>query len=135
MLCYAAFARQDTEGNQALITLYGIRNCDTVKKARKWLEANNIDYRFHDFREDGLEQAAVASWLAELGWENLVNKRSTSWKALSEQERLAMDDASALTAILAQPTLIKRPLMDTGHERFTGFAVTTYREIFNRHTL
>lgn len=118
-----------------MITLYGIKNCDTVKKARKWLELHSIEYQFHDFREDGLEPAAVEAWLAELGWENLVNKRSTSWKALDEQARLNMDAASALPAILAQPTLIKRPLMDTGHERFTGFSAANYQKIFNQHTL
>ena len=118
-----------------MITLYGIKNCDTVKKARKWLEVHGIEYQFHDFREDGLEQEAVQGWLAELGWESLLNKRSTSWKALDEQARSSMDQGSALTAILAQPTLIKRPLMDTGHERFTGFSAANYAKIFNRHTL
>ena len=118
-----------------MITLYGIKNCDTVKKARKWLEAHSVDYRFHDFRGDGLEQEAVAAWLAELGWENLVNKRSTSWKALDEQARQNMDEDAALEAILLQPTLIKRPLLDTGHERFTGFSAADYQKIFNKHTL
>ena len=118
-----------------MITLYGIKNCDTVKKARKWLELHSVDYQFHDFRDDGLERDAVQAWLAELGWETLVNKRSTSWKALDEQQRESMDEASALAAILQQPTLIKRPLLDTGHERFTGFSADNYQKIFNRHTL
>jgi Spx/MgsR family transcriptional regulator len=118
-----------------LITLYGIKNCDTVKKARNWLDLHGIEYRFHDFREDGLEAAAVSAWLAELGWEQLVNKRSTSWKALDARDRETMDEKSALRAIMAQPTLIKRPLLDTGHERFTGFSAANYQQIFNRHTL
>ena len=118
-----------------MITLYGIKNCDTVKKARKWLEDHAVDYQFHDFRSDGLEQDAVQGWLAELGWQNLVNKRSNSWKALDEQTRNDMDEQSALAAILEQPTLIKRPLLDTGHERFTGFSADSYQKIFNRHTL
>ena len=118
-----------------MITLYGIKNCDTVKKARKWLELHGVDYQFHDFRTDGLERDAVQAWLVELGWETLVNKRSTSWKALDEQQRESMDEASALTAILEQPTLIKRPLLDTGHERFTGFSADNYQKTFNRHTL
>ena len=118
-----------------MITLYGIKNCDTVKKARKWLEAHGVDYQFHDFRVDGLEREAVQGWLAELGWQNLVNKRSTSWKSLDEQSRDNMDEPSALDAILQQPTLIKRPLLDTGHERFTGFSAASYESIFNRHTL
>ena len=118
-----------------MITLYGIKNCDTVKKARTWLEIHGVDYQFHDFRTDGLEQTAVQAWLAELGWQNLVNKRSTSWKALDEQTRNDMDEQSALAAILEQPTLIKRPLLDTGHERFTGFSAASYQKIFNQHTL
>ena len=118
-----------------LITLYGIKNCDTVKKARKWLDDHGIEYAFHDVREDGLTEAMVGEWLAELGWELLVNKRSTSWKALDAAERDAMDDNSALAAIMRQPTLIKRPLLDTGAQRFTGFAANRYDAIFSQHTL
>ena len=119
----------------SVITLYGIKNCDTVKKARKWLETQGIEHRFHDFREDGLKRAQVASWLADLGWESLVNRRSTSWKALTPEQRESMDDAAALEAIIEQPTLIKRPLLDTGHELHCGFAPDNYAKIFNRHTL
>jgi arsenate reductase len=118
-----------------LIVLYGIKNCDTVKKARKWLDLHGIDYRFHDFREDGLERDAVERWLDELGWENLVNRRSTSWKALDESTRNSMDERSALAAIMSQPTLIKRPLLDTGHQRFSGFSAAGYQKIFSQHTL
>lgn len=77
----------------------------------------------------------MQAWLAELGWQNLVNKRSTSWKALDERQRDDMDEESALAAIMERPTLIKRPLLDTGHERFTGFCAANYQKIFNRHTL
>ena len=118
-----------------MITVYGIKNCDTVKKARKWLEARDIEYTFHDLREDGLSREQVQAWLAELGWETLVNRRSTSWKALDENRRNSMDEASALEAILEQPTLIKRPLLDTGHERHCGFSAAGYQSIFNHHTL
>jgi len=118
-----------------LITLYGIKNCDTVKKARRWLEQHQIDYNFHDFRQDGLQQDAVETWLDELGWETLVNRRSTSWKQLSPQQRETMDRQSALAAIMEQPTLIKRPLLDTGSNRHVGFSAGDYREIFHQHTL
>ncbi len=118
-----------------MITLYGIKNCDTVKRARQWLADHGIEYQFHDFRADGVDRAALQGWIAELGWENLVNRRSTSWKALDPAARAAMDAESAMTAILEQPTLIKRPLLDTGHERFTGFSSADYQKIFNRHTL
>lgn len=118
-----------------MVTLYGIKNCDTVKKARRWLDQHGVDYTFHDFREDGLERDTVREWLAELGWENLLNRRSTSWKKLDQATRDAMDDMSALAAIMDQPTLIKRPLLDIGHERHAGFSAALYAGIFNRHTL
>lgn len=118
-----------------MITVYGIKNCDTVKKARKWLDARSIDYAFHDVREDGLERQAVAQWIDELGWENVVNKRSTSWKALDQKARENMDADSALDAVMSQPTLIKRPLLDTGKARYTGFSAASYTKIFGAHNL
>jgi Spx/MgsR family transcriptional regulator len=118
-----------------LITLYGIKNCDTVKKARKWLETEGIDYQFHDFREDGTSRDQVAGWLQELGWETVVNKRSTTWKGLSADQRDTMDATSALEVILDQPTLIKRPVLDTGNERIIGFKAADYANLFNQHTL
>ena len=118
-----------------MITLYGIRNCDTVKKARKWLDTHGVEYRYHDFREDGLDEAMVAAWIEELGWQNLLNRRSPSWKALSEQARLNMDEEAARKAVMLHPTLIKRPLLDTGQQRYTGFSAASYAKIFDAHTL
>ena len=118
-----------------MITLYGIKNCDTVKKARRWLDDQGVDYAFHDFRQQGLTSAQVEAWLAELGWQDLVNRRSTSWKSLDEQTRESMDETGALAAILEQPTLIKRPLLDTGKQRFVGFSAASYEKIFSQHTL
>jgi len=118
-----------------MITVYGISNCDTVKKARRWLELHNVEYRFHDLRQDGISAAQVQAWLAELGWETLVNKRSTTWKELPVTIRESMDDNSALTAILQHPTLIKRPLLDIGHERHCGFSEKTWGPVFQRHNL
>jgi len=118
-----------------LITLYGISNCDTVKLARRWLDAHGIEYRFHDFRADGIEPAQVRAWLDELGWETLVNRRSTSWKQLDAATRTGMDNQRALAAIMAQPTLVKRPLLDTGHQRHAGFTAADYQRLFRAHTL
>lgn len=118
-----------------MITLYGIPNCDTVKKARRWLDEHGVEYRFHDFREDGLDAGQVKAWVQELGWEALLNKRSTSWKALDPATREAMDNTAAVAAALESPTLIKRPLLDTGHQRFTGFSGDMYRKILGQHTL
>ena len=118
-----------------MTTMYGIKNCDTVRKARKWLDINGIDYQYHDFREDGLDQDAVAGWIDELGWQNLLNRRSASWKALDEDARQNMNEESAHKAVLLHPTLIKRPLLDTGKQRYTGFSAASYAKIFNAHTL
>jgi len=118
-----------------LITLYGIKNCDSVKKARRWLDERGIEYQFHDFRADGLSSESVQAWIEELGWETLINRRSTSWKQLTAQVRDSMDARSARDAILKQPTLIKRPLLDIGHARITGFSADSYEKIFARHTL
>lgn len=107
------------------ITLYGIKNCDSVKKARTWLANENIDYHFHDFRTDGLDGQQVQVWLNELGLE-LINKRSTSWKALDEKTRETLSLDTAIELILAQPTLIKRPLLDTGTQRLIGFSEARY---------
>jgi Spx/MgsR family transcriptional regulator len=124
-----------TQWKIIVITLYGIKNCDTVRKARKWLDTHNIDYQFHDFREDGLDSDAVAAWIDELGWQNLLNRRSQSWKTLDEDTRASMDDEAAHKAVLMHPTLIKRPLLDTGEQRYTGFSAANYAKIFNAHTL
>ena len=118
-----------------MVILYGIKNCDSVKKARKWLDNRTVDYEFHDLRTDGLPAESVEQWLKELGWETLINKRSTSWKQLDAETRKNMNTETAKAAIMAQPTLIKRPLLDTGHSRFTGFLAENYEKIFTQHTL
>lgn len=114
----------------ATTTLYGIKNCDTVKKARKWLDQAKVDYTFHDFREDGLDKKQARQWLDALGWETLVNKRSTTWKQLDSAQREAMDKSSALQAILKHPTLIKRPLLDLQGNYYVGFKESEYQQLF-----
>lgn len=115
--------------------LYGIKNCDTVKKARAWLDQHHIEYRFHDFRSDGLELKQTQSWLQELGVDTLINKRSTTWKQLDEKTRSGITVSNAAALLTVQPTLIKRPLLDIGHQRFVGFSETMYHDIFKTHTL
>lgn len=114
-----------------MTVLYGIKNCDTVKKARKWLTDSQVNYQFHDFREDGLSEQQVQQWLDELGWETLVNKRSTTWKTLDEATRNKLDNHRAVALILSNPTLIKRPLLDTGKQRYVGFKSEQYQTLFN----
>jgi arsenate reductase len=113
-----------------MITLYGIKNCDTVKKARAWLEQHNIVYQFHDFRADGLDEPQVKAWINELGLDTLVNKRSTTWKDLDEATKNQFE-ANAAQVITANPTLIKRPLLDTGKHKQVGFKDAEYSKIFN----
>lgn len=115
--------------------LYGIKNCDTVKKARAWLDQHHIEYRFHDFRADGLELKQVQSWLQELGVDALINKRGTTWKQIDEKTRNSLTTTNAAALIAVHPTLIKRPLLDIGHQRFVGFSEDMYRDIFKTHTL
>ena len=97
-----------------MLTLYGIPNCDTVRKARKWLTARGVDYRFHDFRKDGLDSAVLRRWAAAVGWESLLNRRGQTWRKLDAgvRERESMDEAAALEWMAREPTLIKRPVVE-----------------------
>ena len=113
-----------------MVTLYGIHNCDTVKKTRAWLEERGIAYTFHDWRKDGLNPVWLRSWLDEFGWETLVNRKSTTWRNLPEQTRDNMDEAIALAVMEDQPTLIKRPLLEMSTRRVVGFSPDAYRQLF-----
>lgn len=98
-----------------MTTLYGITNCDTVKRARAWLDEHGVAYRFHDFKKEGVPEAQLDQWLRAPGWEALVNRRGTTWRRLDEATRAGVVDAlSARTALLANPSLIKRPVVDWG---------------------
>jgi arsenate reductase len=105
-----------------VITLYGIKNCDTCRKARKWLTDEGIEHKFHDFRVDGLDEATVGNWAAELGWETLLNRRGTTWRKIPEADREGVDGASAAKLMTDNPTLIKRPVFDLGASRVVGFS-------------
>ena len=111
------------------IILYGIHNCDTVKKARQWLDQHSVSYKFHDFRKDGLSADQIKVWIDKLGWTALVNKRSTTWKTLDHSVRDTLNDQSAIEVILASPTLIKRPLLVVGEHCCTGFKVADYQAL------
>ncbi|MFU8837319.1 MAG: ArsC family reductase [Thiohalomonadaceae bacterium] len=113
-----------------MTTLYGIKNCDTVKKARKWLDQHSIDYRFHDFRQDGLEPAQLHTWSQAVGWETLLNRRGTTWRQLNQAEREEIDEDHALMLMHDLPTLIKRPVLEYQDEVVVGFTEKRYAEIF-----
>lgn len=118
-----------------MTTLYGIKNCDTVKKAKKWLDDNEKDYIFHDFRSDGLDISAINKWLKSVPQDKLVNKRSATWKQLSDQEK-ALFESDVLTLeakqlILGKPTLIKRPVLADNESVTVGFKESEYLSFFN----
>ncbi|MFC1602469.1 ArsC family reductase [Pseudomonadota bacterium] len=113
-----------------MITLYGIPNCDTVRKARRWLDAHEINYQFHNFRKEGLTELLLQNWVTELGWETLINRRGTSWRKLPEQERDGINQSTAIQLMLENPTLIKRPILDVGTSRHVGFSEAQYQELF-----
>ena len=110
-----------------MIVLYGIKNCDTVKKARHWLDNRSIDYQFHDFRVDGLSSTLLEALIAQSDWESLLNRRSTSWRELTDAQKLNVDKTSAVQLMLDKPTLIKRPVLDTGTKILIGFTPEYYQ--------
>lgn len=115
------------------ITLYGIPNCDTVKKARTWLAEQQQPFEFHDFKKQGLSAELVAAWLEQLDWQVLINKKGTTWRALPEARRAAVNDAaSALALILEAPTLVKRPLLARAGRYTVGFSPAQYQQIFGQ---
>ena len=108
-------------------TLYGIKNCDTVKKARQWLDQNGVAYQFHDFRTDGLTLAKLNDFAARLDWNILLNRSSTSWRQLNVEQQSALTLEKALLLMLNTPTLIKRPILDTGDKLIIGFKAAHYQ--------
>lgn len=106
--------------------MYGIKNCDTVKKARTWLDGKGIVYRFHDFRVDGLDAPTLALWRDALGWEKLLNKSSTTFRGLPDDDRNGLDAEKAAALMLAYPTMIKRPVLDVDGRFMVGFKPALY---------
>lgn len=104
------------------ITLYGIPNCATVKKARSWLDASCVSYQFHDFKKNGVPMEHLQAWIAAVGWEHLVNRQGTTWRKLAPAQQAAVTDAASASALmLAQPSVIKRPVVDWGDATTVGF--------------
>lgn len=114
-----------------MIELYGIRGCDTMKKALAWLDEHGIAYRFHDYRRDGLDADRLRAWVAELGWEAMINRRGTTWRNLPAAVREQLDTEQAIALMLEQPALIRRPLLDTGSLRHLGFSATDYQRLLD----
>ena len=109
-----------------MITLYGIKNCDTMKKARVWLEGQGVAHTFHDYKASGIDRASLTRWVGEHGWETVLNRAGTTFRALPEADRQGLDADRAITLMLAQPSMIKRPVLDLGGRTIIGFKPEIY---------
>ncbi len=112
------------------ITLYGIPNCDTVKKARDWLTSHGVAYAFHDYRKSGIDRARLAGWVAALGWEVVLNRAGTTFRKLADAERGDLDGDKAITLMIAQPSMIKRPVMEYPGGLLVGFKPEAWTQAF-----
>ncbi|MGJ5078869.1 ArsC family reductase [Bradyrhizobium sp. HKCCYLS3013] len=108
------------------ITIYGIKNCDTMKKARAWLDDHGVAYDFHDYKIAGIDKAKLKAWSDELGWEVLLNRAGTTFKKLPDADKDGLTESKAIALMLAQPSMIKRPVLDLGGRRVVGFKPDLY---------
>ncbi|MGF1680473.1 ArsC family reductase [Photobacterium makurazakiensis] len=109
---------------------YGIKNCDTVKKMKKWMEAENIQFSFHDYRVNGLDRDMLVQFEAQLGWEAMVNKRGTTYRQLSDEQKAGLNQETAIELMLEFPAMIKRPLLVHNDSYHLGFKPAQYQQIF-----
>ncbi len=110
------------------ITIYGIKNCDTMKKARSWLDARKIAYEFHDYKAAGIERSVLEGWAKKVGWETLLNRQGTTFKKLPDASKAGLDEAKAIALMLAQPSMIKRPVLEIGGKLTVGFTPEVYAQ-------
>lgn len=107
-------------------TLYGIKNCDTVKKARAWLDAHDVAYDFHDYKSAGIDRARLERWCGKLGWEIVLNRAGTTFRKLPDADKEGLTERKAIALMLAQPSMIKRPILDNGRKLLAGFRPDEY---------
>ncbi len=112
------------------VTIYGIKNCDTMKKARAWLDGRGIAYRFHDYKTEGIDATSLERFVATLGWETVLNRAGTTFRKLPEAERQDLDAARAIALMQAQPSMIKRPILDRDGALTAGFKPEIYESLF-----
>ena len=118
----------DTQSSMSKANLFGIKNCDTMKKAFNWLSENGVDYEFTDYKKAGVAAAHLADWSQRAGWETLLNKRGLTWKKLTDAERTDVNETKAIELMAQYPSLIKRPVLDTGRQLIIGFTPENYAE-------
>jgi len=112
------------------ITIYGIKNCDTMKKARAWLDGHGVAYGFHDYKAAGIERGCLEGWAAKVGWENLLNRTGTTFRKLPDKDKEGLTERKAIALMIAQPSMIKRPVLDVGGKLLVGFKPEYYQDIF-----
>jgi arsenate reductase len=112
-----------------LVTVYGIKNCDTMKKARAWLDKHGVDYVFHDYKISGIERARLEGWVKKMGWEILLNRAGTTFKKLADKDKEGLTEKKAIALMLAQPSMIKRPVLELARGKLlVGFKPEQYEE-------
>jgi arsenate reductase (glutaredoxin) len=114
------------------VTIYGIPNCDTMKKARAWLDGHGVAYEFHDYKKAGIDGQRLATWSRQVGWETLLNRAGTTFRKLPDADKQDVTERKAIDLMLAQPSLIKRPVLDLGGKLLVGFKPEIYGEAFKR---
>jgi arsenate reductase len=112
------------------VTIYGIKNCDTMKKARAWLDGRGIAYDFHDYKSAGIERGTLEGWAHDAGWETLLNRAGMTFRKLPEKDKDGITEKKAIALMLAQPSMIKRPVLDVGGRLFVGFKPEQYEKAF-----
>src|SRR5690349_8335757 len=110
------------------ITLYGIKNCDTMKKARAWLDAKGVSYAFHDYKAEGIDRSRLEAWARDVGWETLLNRAGTTFRKLPDADKAGLGESKAIALMLEQPSMIKRPVLDLGGRLVVGFKAEQYEE-------
>jgi arsenate reductase len=110
------------------ITIYGIKNCDTMKKARGWLDKHGVPYVFHDYKSESIDKARLAGWAKAVGWETLLNRAGTTFRKLDEADKNGLTETRALALMVAQPSMIKRPVLDLGGRLVVGFKPEIYEK-------
>jgi Spx/MgsR family transcriptional regulator len=110
------------------ITIYGIKNCDTMKKARAWLDGHGVTYDFHDYKAAGIERGRLEAWASKVGWETLLNRAGTTYRKLPDKEKVGLTGKKAIVLMMAQPSMIKRPVLDVGGKLLVGFKPEIYAE-------
>src|SRR3954470_5985568 len=118
----------------ASITIYGIKNCDTMKKARAWLDGHGVPYGFHDYKVEGIDRARLVKWAKQVSWETLLNRAGTSFRKLDDADKANLIEAKAIALMLAQPSMIKRPVLDLGGKLLIGFNPEVYARDVSQRT-